>query len=169
MKKHSRVGLILLFAAIIGWFAVLKPAINTFSERALKVKALSTEVTSYQQRLQDITDIKGKGDVITDTLKLMYLALPKASQIPETLVMIESIASNSGVVLSSATIGTPSDSQVPVTIGFGGNTTTVTKFLDALYANVRTATIKNQSISSDGSGNLNVSISLGLAYQGGTP
>lgn len=167
MKKHSRIGLILLFAAIIGYLAVLKPAINTFSERALKVKALSTEVVSYQQRLKDVTDIKDKGEAITNSLKLMYLALPKSSQIPETLVMIESIASNSGVVLSSATIGTPSDSQVPVTLGFGGNSTTVSKFLDALYANIRTATIKSQSISSDGSGNLNVSIGLGLAYQGG--
>ncbi|MDP3993138.1 MAG: type 4a pilus biogenesis protein PilO [bacterium] len=169
MKKHSRIGLILLFAAIIGYLAVLKPEIKTFSEQALKVKVLSTEVTSYQQRLQDINDIKGKGEVITETLKQMYLALPKSSQIPETLVMIESIASNSGVVLSSATLGTPSDSQVPITLGFGGNTTTVTKFLDALYANIRTATVKSQSISSDGNGNLNVSIGLGLVYQGGTP
>ena len=168
MKKHSRLGLLLLFVAIIGWFAVLKPQISNFSDKALKVKALNEEVLSYQQRLKDISDIKGKGEVITESLKLMYLALPKSSQIPETLVMIESIASNSGVVLSSATIGTPSDSQVPVTLSFGGNTTTVTKFLDALYTNVRTATVKSQSVSSDGSGNLNVSISLGLVYQGGS-
>lgn len=167
MKKHSRLGLILLFVAIIGWFAVLNPQIKTFSEKALKVGALNKEVASYQQRIKDITEIKGKGEVITDSLKLMYLALPKSSQIPETLVMIESIASSSGVVLSSATVGTPSDSQVPVTLSFGGNTTTVTKFLDALYTNVRTATIKSQSISSDGNGNLNVSIGLGLVYQGG--
>lgn len=168
MKKQSRLGLILLFVAFIGWFAVLKPQIKTFSSNALKVRALSEEVVSYQQRLKDISDIKGKGEIITENLRLMYLALPKSSQIPETLVMIESIAGNSGVVLSSATIGTPSDSQVPVTISFGGNSTTVTKFLDALYANVRTAVVKNQSVSSDGSGNLNVSISLGLVYQGGS-
>lgn len=169
MKKHSRVGLILLFAAIIGWFAVLKPEIRTFSTRALKVRALSEEVVSYQQRLKDITDIKEKGDVITESIKLMYLALPKESQIPEVLVMIESIAGNAGVVLSSATVGTPSDSQVPVTLGFSGNATAVSKFLDALYNNVRTATVKNQSISSDGNGNLNISVTLGLVYQGGTP
>ncbi len=168
MKKQSRIGLILLFVAILGWFAVLKPQIKTFSSNALKVRALNEEVISYQQRLKDITYIKDKGDVITESLRLMYLALPKSSQIPETLVMIESIASNSGVVLSSATVGTPSDSQVPLTISFGGNSTTVTKFLDALHTNIRTAIIKNQSVSSDGSGNLNVSISLGLVYQGGS-
>ncbi|MCR4307389.1 MAG: type 4a pilus biogenesis protein PilO [Candidatus Berkelbacteria bacterium] len=169
MKKHSHIGLILLFVAIIGWFAVLKPQIDNFSAKALRVKALDEEVISYQQRLKDINEIKGKGEVITESLKLMYLAMPKSSQIPETLVMIESIASNSGVILSSATVGSPSDSQVPVTLSFGGNTTTVTKFLDSLYSNVRTATIKSQTITSDGSGNLNVSIGLGLVYQGGTP
>ena len=60
MSKRSRVGLILLFVAVIGWFAVLKPEIKTFSSRALKVRALNEEVTSYQQRLKDITEIKTK-------------------------------------------------------------------------------------------------------------
>ena len=167
MNKRSRFGLILLAAAVLGYFVVLKPQIGLFADRALRVKALDTEVVSYQQRLKDIADIKDKGAVITATLKAMYLAMPKSSQIPETLVMIESIASTAGVVLSSATIGTPSDSQVPVTLGFSGNATAVSKFLDAVYTNVRTATVKNQSISSDGSGNLNVTVGLGLVYQGG--
>ncbi len=169
MNKHSRLGLILLFVAIIGWFAVLKPEIKNFSSQALKVRVLNEEVISYQQRLKDIADIKSKGEVITNNLKLMYLAMPKSSQIPETLVMIESIASSSGVILANASIGTPTDSQVPVTLSFNGNINTVNKFLDGLYTNIRTSTVKGQSINSDSSGNLNVSISLSLAYQGGTP
>lgn len=167
MVKQSRLGLLLLLVAVIGWFAVLKPQISVFSTRATQVKVLNVEFKSYQQRLTDIGDIKSKGDVVTNNLKAMFLALPKSSQIPETLVMIESMASNSGVVLSSATVGTPVDSQVPVAIGFSGNLTAVSKFLDAIYANVRTATVKNQSISSDGNGNLTVAISIGLYYQGG--
>ena len=169
MKKQSHLGLILLLVAVIAWFAVLKPQISNFSGHALKVRVLNEEVTSYQQRLKDVTAIRSNGEVIAKTLQLMYLALPKSSQIPETLVMIESIASNSGIVLSSATVGQPSDSQVPVSLSFSGNTTTVSKFLDALYANIRTATVKSQSISADPSGNLNVAIGLGLIYQGGTP
>jgi len=168
MKKHSRIGLILLLVSIIAWFAVLNPQVEKFSENALSAKKLDVEVLSYQQRLKDIADIKSKGNTITETLRLMYLAMPRSSQIPETLVMIESIASTSGVVLSSASVGSPSGSEVPVTLSFGGNTTTVSKFLDAIYANVRTATIKSQSVSSDENGNLNVSIGLGLVYQGGS-
>lgn len=167
MKKQSRLGLTLLAVAVIGWFAVLKPQVGVFSDRALQVKALSEEVSSYDQRLKDITDIKGKGDVVTAQLKSLYLAMPRSSQIPETLVMVESIAGTSGVVLSSASVSAPSDSEVPVTLGFRGNTTTISKFLDAIYANIRTASIKSQSITSDGSGNLTVSIGLGLVYQGG--
>jgi len=168
MAKQSRLGLILLAVAILGWFAVLQPQVRVFSDRATQAKALSVEVNSYNQRLSDINDIKSKGDTIASTLKAMYLAMPKSTQIPETLVMIESIASNSGVVLSSASIGTPSGSVVPVTLGFSGSLTSVSKFLDAIYANIRTGVVKSQAIGSDGNGNLTVSMNIGLVYQGGT-
>ena len=169
MEKQKRLGLILLGVAVIGWFGVLNRQIGNFADQALKVRVLNEEVTSYTQRLKDINEIKSRGETIIESLKSMYLALPKSSQIPETLVMIESIANSSGVILSSSTVGTPSDSEVPVSLSFGGNIVTVSKFLDALYSNVRTSSIKTQSITTDGSGNLSVSISLGLVYQGGAP
>lgn len=168
MAKNSRIGLILLMVAVFAYLVVLKSQLVTFSANALKVKTLSEESKSYEQRIVDIEAIKTQGDAIQTTLKSMYLAMPKTSQIPEALVMIDALASNSGVVLSTASIGTPSGSELPISLSFGGDLTSVTKFLDAIHANIRTAVVKNQSISSDEAGNLTISIQLGLVYQGGT-
>lgn len=168
MKKQSRLGLILLGLAIIGWFAVARGQIAVFSERSLQAKVLSEEVDSYEKRIEDVGVIKEQGEAVQSTLKAMFLAMPKTSQIPEALVMIESLAGSAGVVLSTATVGTPVDSELPVTIAFGGDINAVTKFLDAINNNVRTARVKNQTISSDGNGNLTVSLQLGFVYQGGT-
>ncbi|MEK7171068.1 MAG: type 4a pilus biogenesis protein PilO [Patescibacteria group bacterium] len=167
MPKHTRTGLILLAIAVMGYLVVVRGQMKVFSERALKVKTLSEEVNSYDQRLADISEINKQGSAVQETLKAMYLAMPQSSQIPEALVMIEALASSAGVVLSTATVGTPSDSELPLTLGFGGDMTAVTKFLDALNNNIRSSKIKNQTISSDGSGNLTVTLQLGLVYQGG--
>lgn len=167
MPKKSRLGLILLAVAVLGWFVVVRGQAAVFADRALQAKVLSVEVNSYDQRLKDIADINKEGSAVQDTLKSMYLAMPRTSQVPEALVMIESLAGSSGVALSSATIGSPADSQLPVTLGFGGDANSISKFLDAVNSNVRTGIIKSQSISADGSGTLSVTIQMGLVYQGG--
>ena len=38
MKKVKSLGILLLFVAILGWFAVVRPQISAFSEQALAVK-----------------------------------------------------------------------------------------------------------------------------------
>lgn len=172
LKRHSRIGIILLLAAIIGWFAVVKPQIAVFSERALAVQVKNKEVKSYNQRLNDIKVIKDQGEAVQKTLRSMYLAMPKQSQIPEVLVMIESIGNASGVTFSAVTVGTPTAgsgvSEVPVSISYNGNLGAVNQFLTAVQNNIRTAVIKNQTLAADKAGNLAVSMQLGLVYQGGT-
>lgn len=166
MKKIKSLGILLLFIAILGWFAVIRPQISAFSEKALEVKIKSVEVSSYQQRIDDLNTIKTQGDSVTSTLEALFLAMPKSSQIPEVLVMIDALGSRSGVVLDAATIGTPSSGEVPVALSFTGSLGSVTSFLNAINENVRTAIIKNQSITSDDSGNMTVNIQIGLVYQG---
>lgn len=166
MKRIKSLGILLLFVAILGWFAVIRPQISTFSEKALEVKIRTEEVNSYQQRINDLDTIKTQGSVVTATLEALFLAMPKSSQVPEVLVMIDSLSSRSGVVLDAATVGTPSAGEVPVAMSFTGSQGSVTKFLDAINDNVRTAIIKNQAITSNSSGNMTVNIQLGLVYQG---
>lgn len=166
MKKIKSLGIILLFVAILGWFAVIRPQISAFSEQALAVKIKVEEVKSYQQRISDLDTIKTKGGAVTATLEALFLAMPKSSQIPEVLVMIDSLGSRSGVVLDAATVGTPTSGEVPVTMSFTGNLSSVINFLDAINENVRTAIIKSQAITADNSGNMTVNIQIGLVYQG---
>lgn len=175
MKAHT--GILLLLVAIIGWFAVVRPQISTFSDRSLQVKVASTELDSYNQRLADLQTIRSQGSSVTNLIKNMYLAMPRSSQIPEVLVMIENIGGNSGVVMNGVSLGTSSPTsgtvsstataEVPVSISFTGSLDSVTKFLNAIRDNIRTATVKSQTISADKSGALSVTMQIGLVYQGG--
>ena len=166
MKKIKSLGILLLFIAILGWFAVIRPQVSAFSEKALEVKIKAEEVKSHQQRIDDLDTIKTKGNAVTATLEALFLAMPKSSQIPEVLVMIDALGSRSGVVLDAATVGTPTSGEVPVTMSFTGNLSSVINFLNAINENVRTAIIKNQSITADNLGNMTVNIQIGLVYQG---
>jgi Tfp pilus assembly protein PilO len=93
--------------------------------------------------------------------------MPRLSQVPETLVMMESLGGTTGVVFSALNVGAPTAAEVPVTLTFTGTQNTVNTFLDAIDKNVRTVSVKNQSVTADKAGNLSVSLQLGLLFQGG--
>lgn len=168
MKKKRHYGLLLLLAAIVGWFGVINSQIKSFSDNTLKVKVLNTEVASYNQRLSDLDAIRKQGSGVTSTLTALFLAMPKSSQVPEVLVMVEGLGSSSGVTFNEVNVGTPDGSLVPVHLSFTGSVGAVNAFLAAVNKNIRTAVLKNQSITTDQSGNLNVTVQLGLVYQGVT-
>jgi Tfp pilus assembly protein PilO len=166
MKKKTNIGLLLLLLAVFAWFAVVRGQIKVFSDRSLEAKVKNEEYRSYNTRLEDLKTIKSQGDAITQTLQSLYLAMPRESQIPEVLVMIESIGASSGVVFNSVTVGSPTADEVPVSLSFSGNLSSVTGFLGTLRNNVRTAIVKNQSMSAEANGNMTVTMQLGLIYQG---
>lgn len=167
MSKKANRGIILLAVAILGFFAVVRPQTGVFAERSLEAKIKSEEVRSYEQRIEDLKFIRDRGATVQSVLTAQYLAMPRSSQIPEVLVMVESLAASAGVVLGNATIGTPSANEVPVTISFTGNIGSVNGFLNALNQNIRTVVVKDQTLVSDDGGNVNLNLSLGLIYQGG--
>lgn len=167
MSKKANRGIILLAVAVLGFFAVVRPQTGVFAERSLEAKIKSEEVRSYEQRIEDLKFIRDRGATVQSVLTAQYLAMPRSSQIPEVLVMVESLAASAGVVLGNATIGTPSANEVPVTISFTGNIGSVNGFLNALNQNIRTVVVKDQTLVSDDGGNVNLNLSLGLIYQGG--
>lgn len=167
MKTGMRWGYILFLLAIIGFFAVVRAQVKTFSRLSLETRVKSFEVASYSQRKKDLDDIKNKGEAVQSILTAQYLAMPRSSQVPEVLVMIENLANKAGVVLGSATVAAPTGSEVPVTLAFAGTLDQVNSFLDAVYGNVRTAVIRNQSISANEDGLINLTLQVGLVYQGG--
>lgn len=166
MKKFKYMGLVLLFVAILAWFAVIRPQIAAFSENSLQSRARSVEVSSHQRRIDDLKLIKQQGDVVQSTLDALYLAMPRESQVPEVLVMMESIGANTGVTFTSFNVGSPTEDEVPVSVSFTGSLSSLSSFINGLSQNVRTANIKSQSMSADPSGNLSVTMQIGLIYQG---
>lgn len=177
MKTNIRsyLGLLLLLVAIVGWFAVVSPQISTYSSNSLALKSKQAELDSYNKRIQSLDSIRSQGTTITHVLQNLYLAMPKQSQIPDVLAMIDSIGGASGVVMSGVSLGTVSASasssasisEVPVSVSFTGNLDSLNRFLIALRNNIRTVDIQNQNVTADASGNLSVTMQLGLVYQGG--
>jgi len=168
MQKGMRWGYILFLLAIVGFFAVVRPQINKVSELLLEARVRALEVSSHAQRKKDLDDIQSKGETIQSILTAQYLAMPRSSQVPEVLVMIESLASKAGVVLGSATVAAATGGEVPVTLGFTGTLGQVNSFLDAVHNNVRTAVVRNQSLSAGEGGLINLTLQIGLVYQGGS-
>jgi Tfp pilus assembly protein PilO len=166
MKRFKYMGLVLLFIAVLAWFAVIRPQIASFSENSLQARARSTEVASYQKRLDDLKQIKQQGSAVQSTLNALYLAMPRESQIPEVLVMMESIGANTGVTFTAFNVGSPTGDEVPVSVSFGGSLSSLSSFINGLSQNVRTAQIKSQSLSADENGNLSITMQIGLIYQG---
>lgn len=166
--KKSHLGLILLLVAVVGWFGFLMNQIKSFSANTLQAKVLNTELTSYNKRVSDLDFIRSQGNGITSTLTALFLAMPRSSQVPEVLVMMQGLGSAAGLTFNDVNVGVPDGSQVPVTLSFTGSQGAVTSFLDASFKNIRAVAVKNQSIVADQSGNLNVTMQLGLIYQGGT-
>lgn len=166
MKGMKKYGFILLFVGVLGWFAVVRPQIAAFSQHALEARVKGVEANSYQQRIDDLDVIRSQGAQVSATLQALYLAMPRSAQIPEVLVMIEGIGTRSGVVFSSASVGTASAGEVPVSISFSGDLSSVNSFLDAVNDNVRTAIIKNKSVTSSDLGLMTVNVQMGLVYQG---
>lgn len=166
MKSNHNLGLLLLLVSILAWFGLVRAQVNSFSKLTKDVKAKSLELKSYETRVSDVNKIKEAGAVAQERLRSYFLAMPKLSQIPETLVMLEQLGSSSGVSFTSASLGTPANSEVPATVSFTGSLDSVTNFLEASLNNVRTISIKNQTLTAEANGNLTVSMQLGFIYQG---
>jgi len=167
MKKRFNLGVILFMVAVAAFFTFVRPQLKTLSENLLIAKARTEELSSYQQRLADVNYVKQQGDSVQSTLKALYLAMPSSSQVPEALVMIESLGSSKGINFSNADLGSATDNELPVSLTFSGNLSTVSQFMDGLYDNIRTVVVKSQTISADETGSLTVRLQLGLVYRGG--
>ena len=177
MKKSSNIGILLIILAIVGFVVVIIPQGKTFGSRELAVKSTTTELNSYNQRISDLSTLKSQGSSFQGIINSLYQAMPSSSQIPETLVTIEDLGNNNGVTFTGVDVDSSSNSttaavsgaaSVPVTVSFTGNLSNVQAFLDALYNNIRTINVVSQTVSSDNSGNLTVTMELGLVYQGGS-
>jgi|GEM_PF-1492229 len=167
MKKGLRLGVVLFLVAVAAFFAFVRPQMSALSESLLTAKARNEELSSYQQRLADVSYVQQQGESVQATLKALYLAMPSSSQVPEALVMIESLGASTGINFSSASFGQATESELPVSLAFSGDLTSVSRFMDGIYDNIRTVVVKSQTISADESGTLSVRLELGLVYRGG--
>lgn len=166
MKNNNTIGLVLLGVAILVWFGVVRAQVASFSELSKDLTAKNAELKSYETRVADVKKIIDAGATAQDRLRAYYLAMPKLSQVPEVMVMMEGLAAASGVTFSSANLGSPTGSEVPASVTFSGSIDSVANFLDVVNRNVRTIRVKSQTLAAESNGSVTVSMQLGFVYQG---
>ena len=174
IKQFSSLGLLFILLTALGFFFVVVPQINDYTANVLTDKATTARANSYDTRIKDLDSILASGTSFQNTIDKLQLALPKGSQVPETLVMVQSLGTSSGITFTglnvgatSSTVNTGGLSEMPVTVSFTGSTSNLQSFLNALKSNIRTVNVDSQRVSVQPSGALNVTMSLGLVYQGG--
>lgn len=167
MKPQKNIGLLLLLLAVFTWIFLIRGQLKVFGNRALVAKQRSIELSSLDLRIKDLDKIKSSGDTVQSIIRAYNLAMPKLEQIPESLVMIESLGSTAGVVFGAVNVGAPTGGEVPVAVTFSGNLERVSAFLDAVKNNIRSSVITTQTLTAEKNGNLTVAMQLGLVYQGG--
>jgi Tfp pilus assembly protein PilO len=163
-----------MIIALIGFVVLAVPQSKLFGSRSLTVKADTAELNSYNQRISDLDTLKSNAS-FQNVINELYQAMPSDSEVPAALVTIGDLGANSGITFTGVNVGSTGAAvssgstvpTVPVTVSFSGSLSNVESFLNALYNNIRTVQVQSQTINSDNSGNLIVTMELGLVYQGG--
>lgn len=137
-------SLALLVALLAVWF-VLLPQMRAVSKRQSEIVALQSVVTARGREVDSLKKLTRQGGTVAKTLELLSLAAPAEAQVPELLVMVDTMARRANLTLINATpaaaaAGTRLDLSVK------GSYTGMVDFLDLINRNLRPGTVKNFSI-----------------------
>lgn len=135
------------------------------------LKAYNQDISSMSSTISELERIKATFAGQTQQVKIekLKLAMPAAQQLPEVMVMVESMARKSAFKVSSFGIsGSSGANEVGVNMAGKGTYGGLFNFTEMLEKNLRPIKIKSMSI---GRGNANgssitASVSMGLMYQG---
>lgn len=134
----------IILALVVVWL-VLLPALRRIAETQLRVNELQAEVDQKQREVESLRNLLKQGQASNRRLELLSLAAPAKPQIPELLVMVETMAGKSQTVLTNAS---PSQSEtgtkldITLSGGYGG----MVSFLEHLNRNLRPGAVKTLSV-----------------------
>ncbi len=105
-KTEQAVALLLLFLIIILgliWapYIGIKPQLETLKEKNLDVAVKGTDLRAKEEQVENLKELEPKIKAAQSTVKKLAIALPEGEEIPEILVQVESMASSSGLSITS--------------------------------------------------------------------
>ncbi|MBI2263533.1 type 4a pilus biogenesis protein PilO [Candidatus Berkelbacteria bacterium] len=166
LKNYA--SFLLLAAALLLIYFGLKPVLAGLKERSLELAVVQKEVENKKQKLETLTSLAGEIKSKSDLLAKVNTALPSEPDYPSLLVMLESIASQSNVLLQSLQPGQAAGNEAPLDITVQGNFSALKTFLSNLEQNSRPLLVKSINIVADATGDLlSATLRIGAAYNAG--
>ncbi len=166
--NNKFVPLGILVIALLALLVVF-PMMGEIRDATAKVQGYKNGVKELEAKKDKLRSFKAKLTGREEEIEALKLAMPASQQIPEVLVMMESIANNVGLQVSGVNIQ-PSESggEVGVTLSAEGTYDNLFKFTQVLEGNLRPISIKSMSIGASGNNNqlISASVNLGILYQG---
>ena len=165
-NKFVPIGIIII--AILS-IAIIKPLALDIRMMNAQATAFAEQSTLTNNKINKLNELKPKLSQYKTTIDDIKMAMPAAQQIPEVLVMVESIAQNTGLNISGFDIQPGSSgNEVGVNMSASGTYDNLSGFTSKLENNVRPIRIKTMSVSaaSADSQQISVSVSFGILYQG---
>jgi len=157
-SKSNSAMLITLVCVIaiagVGYF-VINPGITGLKDASIKLDAKTKEAADLSDKITTLNSLQSQFTQATDTVKKLGLAIPSTDQMPEIMVQIETMASESGLRVNSiqpakvtAAGEQTAQSSVPVTVSLQGDYPGLYAFLTKMEKDIRPMNIKSINIAS---------------------
>lgn len=157
-----------LLALLAVWF-ILLPKLEVIRQTQTELTTLRAQVEAKTKELDSLRKLATQGGAVARTLELLAVAAPADPQIPELLIMVEAIASKSGLTLVNATPSV-STSGTKLDLSLKGGYGSMASFFDLLNRNLRPAKVNNFSEVSQAAApgeTAETILSVGLEFVGG--
>ena len=157
-KSKSSSAMFITLACVIviggvGYF-VINPGISGLKDASVKLDAKAKEVTELNDKITTLKSLQSQFTQASDTVEKLQLAIPSTDQMPEIMVQIETMASESGLRVNSiqpakeTTAGNVAESKasVPVTVSLQGDYPGLYTFLTKMEKDIRPMNVKSINI-----------------------
>ena len=139
-------------------------SVRTARAESQENRRLTREAEVQVERL---TKLKSGIESTQSAAEELNLAFPRESQLPEVLVQLEAIASESQMKINSFSVDTaPKPGGVPISISTSGSFEQLQSFLALLESSRRPIIVQSISLSGGAEGNLTTTFTLEMLYQG---
>jgi Tfp pilus assembly protein PilO len=165
-NKFVPLGIVLIaFIALV----FVKPMALRIREVNASVKAYDQQIKEANDKINALRSLQPQLEDKQSEIDALKVAMPAAQQIPEALVMMESIAKNAGLQITGVEIQPgKANNMVSVNVSGLGRYESLFKFTEVLERNIRPIQVQTLSVgkSGDAGDMVSATVSLGLVYQG---
>jgi Tfp pilus assembly protein PilO len=159
---------VISIALVIGisyWFFM--PQLKRLEQHKAAAQVKAAEAKQLQERYTALVSLTDELPQAKTQLDLLTIAYPKEQQTAEAMIQLQSMAGRSGLAISSLVPSQARDGVLSVTGSYKGTYGSYLTFLKALSGNVRPATVRNLTVTTESDAqrtNLTANITVDFPY-----